>query len=211
MVFENEGQIMNRQSLVFVLLLSGSQWVAAAGEAAAPNEQYKAAKKEATARYSADKKLCAEEGSSSARMQCLRDAKADYDKALADAQKTASAATNAKSSSPVCAECGKVVGVVTGKKKGKTGALGVIGGGVAGALLGNQVGSGTGRTVATVAGAAGGAYAGNKVEEKLKETKFWKVSVKLDSGEERTIEFDHEPGVKSGDLVKITGTTITPR
>jgi outer membrane lipoprotein SlyB len=160
-------------------------------------------------------------------MQCLRDAKADYNKALAEAKKAAAStaasapATDpkaaapvpsaAKHTAPVCADCGKVVGVVMSKKEGKAGALGVIGGGVAGALLGNQVGSGTGKTVATVGGAAGGAYAGHMIEEKLKETKVWAVRVKFDSGEQRVIEFDHEPGVKSGDLVKVSGSTITPR
>lgn len=181
----------------------------------------------AATRYAADKKLCAEETNSSARMQCLRDARAEYDKALAEAKKSAAstAATAptsdpkavapvksaANQTAPVCKDCGKVVGVVMSKKEGEAGALGIIGGGVAGALLGNQVGSGTGRTVATVAGAAGGAYAGHKVEEKMKETKVWAVRVKLDSGEQRVIEFNHEPGVKSGDLVKVSGNTIALR
>ena len=214
---------MNRKPLLFALLLSGSQCVVAAGDTKAQNEQYKAAQEKATTRYAADKKLCAEETTSSARMQCLRDARAEYDKALAEAKKSAAstAATApkavasekaaAKHTVPVCKDCGKVVGVLMSKKEGKTGALGAIGGGVAGALLGNQIGSGTGRSVATIAGAAGGAYAGHKVEEKMKETKVWAVTVKLDSGEERVIEFDHEPGVKSGDLVKVSGNTITPR
>jgi outer membrane lipoprotein SlyB len=117
----------------------------------------------------------------------------------------------AKSSAPVCADCGTVVGVVMGKTEGKSGPIGLIGGGVAGALLGSQVGSGTSKDVATIAGAAGGAYAGHKVEEKLSSKKFWSVKVKLDSGELRDFEFDHEPGIKSGDLVKITGNTITLR
>ena len=96
-------------------------------------------------------------------------------------------------------------------KKGKGGALGTIGGGVAGALLGHQVGGGTGKDVATIAGAAGGAYAGYKTEEKLRSAKTWTVTVKMDNGEQRAIEFDHEPGVKSGDLVKVSGNTITRR
>ena len=219
--------MMNRKCLLLALLLAGSQCVAAAGGTKVPNEQYKAAQKEAATRYAEDKKLCAEETSSSARMQCLRDAKADYNKALADAKKASvsSAATAApaesKAATPApgaarqaaraCAECGKVVDVVMSKKEGKAGALGVIGGGVAGALLGNQVGSGSGKTAATIAGAAGGAYAGHKVEEKMKETKIWTVRVKLDSGEERALEFDKEPSVKSGDLVKVSGSAITPR
>ena len=165
----------------------------------------------AASRYAADKKLCAEESNSSVRMQCLRDANSEYTKALADAKKAPSGGGVSKPGAPVCADCGKVVGVLMGKKEGKGGAIGVIGGGVAGALLGNQVGSGTGRNVATIAGAAGGAYAGHKVEEKLSEKKFWSVSVKLDSGELRTFEFHKQPAVKSGDLVKVTGNTITPR
>ena len=218
---------MNRKYLLIALLLSGSQCVVAAGDTKAQNGQYKAAQNEAATRYAEDKKLCAEETNSSARMQCLRDARADYDKALAEAKKAvastaaiapstdpkavAPARSAAKQTTPVCTDCGKVVGVVMSKKEGKAGPIGVIGGGVAGALLGNQVGSGTGRTVATIAGAAGGAYAGHKVEEKMKETKVWAVRVKLDSGEERVIEFDHEPGVKSGDLVKVSGNTIIRR
>ena len=219
--------MMNRKSLLLALLLSGSQCVVAAGDTKAQSVQYKAAQKEAATRYAADRKLCAEETSSGARMQCLRDARAEYDKALAEAKKSAASAaaaaasadskaaapahSAAKKSTPVCSDCGKVVGVLMSKKEGKAGALGVIGGGVAGALLGSQVGSGTGQTAATIAGAAGGAYAGHKVEEKMKETKVWAVHVKLDSGEVRIFEFDHEPGVKTGDLVKVSGDTITPR
>lgn len=203
--------MMNRNLLLFVLLLSGSQFVAAAGDTTAQVERYKAMQEEAASRYAADKKLCAEESNSGTRMQCLRDARADYDDALAEAKKSAPAERAAKQKAAVCPDCGKVVDVIAGKKDGKGGPIGVIGGGVAGALLGNQIGSGRGRSVATIAGAAGGAYAGHKVEEKVTATKFWSVKVRLDSGEQRTFEFDHEPGVRSGDLVKVTGNTITPR
>jgi outer membrane lipoprotein SlyB len=159
---------------------------------------------DAAARYEADKKLCAEESNSSTRMQCLRDARAEYDKALAASKGTTATAGK-------CAGCGKVVSVTKTEKKGEGGALGVIGGGVAGALLGNQVGSGTGRTVATVAGAAGGAYAGHKVEEKLRSTTVWDVKVKFDNGKEQTLEVDHDPGLAAGDLVKVSNGKITRR
>ncbi|HUY04931.1 MAG TPA: glycine zipper 2TM domain-containing protein [Rhodocyclaceae bacterium] len=165
---------------------------------------YKAAQKQAAAQYASDKKLCADESTSSARMQCLRDAKAEYTKAL-------SAAKEAKRGATSCADCGRVIEVVTGTKKGEGGPLGMIGGGIAGALLGHQVGAGTGKDVATIAGAAGGAYAGSKVEEKLRSTKFWSVKVRLDSGEERTFEFDHDPGFASGDLVKVSGDSVSRR
>lgn len=203
--------MMKRKYLLFVLLMSASPFVAAAGDGKVQGDPYHAAQKTAASRYEADKKLCAEESNSSSRMQCLRDARAEYDKALAEAQKLAPAATAAKQKTAACADCGTVVGVVMGKKEGKGGPVGVIAGGVAGALLGSQIGSGSGKNVATIAGAAGGAYAGHKVEEKMTETKFWSVRVKLDSGEQRVFEYDHEPGVKSGDLVKVSGNTLTKR
>ncbi|RTL54204.1 MAG: glycine zipper 2TM domain-containing protein [Rhodocyclaceae bacterium] len=163
-----------------------------------------AARKEAAARYAEDKKLCAEESTSSVRMQCLRDAKAEYNKALK------SAATKT-SSSGACPDCGKVVAVRVEEKAGEGSALGVIAGGVAGAVLGNQVGQGTGRDIATIAGAAGGAYAGHKIEEKVKSSKVWKVSVRFDSGDEKTYSFEKDPGFAAGDLVKAGSGSIVRR
>jgi len=202
---------MMRPSLMLFLLLAGSQVPAIAADTAAPEGAYKAAQSEAASRYASDKKLCAEESNAASRMQCLRDAKAVHDKALADAKQRLGAEVKPAQGAATCADCGQVVGVLMATKKGKGGALGAIGGGVAGALLGHQVGAGRGKDVATVAGAAGGAYGGYKAEEKLRSTKTWSVTVKMDSGEQRVVEFDHEPGVKSGDLVKVSGNTITRR
>lgn len=176
---------------------------------ATSNASYDAAKKAASSRYASDKKLCAEESSSSTRMQCLRDAKAEYDTALAKAKSAHAGAPAA--SSKVCASCGKVLSVKVVEKEGKAGAVGMVAGGVAGALLGNQVGSGTGRTVATVAGAAGGAYAGNKIEQKMKTTKVWEVAVRFENGEEKTFSFDKDPGFASGTEVKASNGSIARR
>lgn len=188
-----------------------------------------AATRAATAQYEEDKKLCAGESTSSARMQCLRDANAEYKKALAEAKKAptskstsvakpaeAAAATPLAESAPKaaaahCADCGRVVSVNVVEKKGEGSALGVIGGGVAGALLGNQVGGGTGKTLATIAGAAGGAYAGNKVEANIKSTKAWNVRVRMDNGDERSIDLASDPGLISGDLVRVSGHSISRR
>ncbi|MDD5250303.1 MAG: glycine zipper 2TM domain-containing protein [Rhodocyclaceae bacterium] len=155
----------------------------------------------ATARYQSDKKLCADEATSSARMQCLRDAKAEYEKAVA----------SARGGAALCKECGTVVHVAVEEKKGESSPVGLIAGGVAGALLGNQIGSGTGRSVATVAGAAGGAYAGKKVEEHVRTTKVWAVKVRLEDGTERSFHFDKDPGFKDGDAVKLSGKSIVRR
>lgn len=165
-----------------------------------------AAPESPAARYEADKKLCAEETSSSLRMQCLRDARQEYDKARAvpDHETTSTGKV-------ACPECGKVIAVTVGEKKGEGSALGVIGGGIAGALLGNQVGRGTGKTLATVAGAAGGAYAGNVIEQNVKAAKFWTVRVQLETGEERSLHLDHDPGLMAGDLVTLHGHTLSRR
>ena len=190
-----------------LLLAMSSQFSAIASDSKSTNDISKAAE----TRYEADKKLCAEESTSSARMQCLRDAKAEYTKATEASKKSPVADSKPNQSGPSCADCGKVIGVTVGEKKGEAGALGVIGGGVAGALLGHQVGGGTGKDLATIAGAAGGAYAGHKVEEKLKTTKVWSVKVQLDSGGERSFEFDHDPGLAKGNLVKLSGGSIVRR
>ncbi len=170
---------------------------------------YDAAKKAASSRYAEDKKLCADEASSSTRMQCLRDAKAEYNAALTKAKNEHGSAS--AESDKVCASCGKVLSVKVVEKEGQAGPVGMVAGGVAGALLGNQIGSGTGRSVATVAGAAGGAYAGHKIEEKMKSVKQWHVAVRFDNGEEKTFSFDKDPGFTSGTAVKASNGSIVRR
>lgn len=180
-----------RKPLVaLALLMAGHVGALAADDAA----------KAAAARYDADKKLCAEESTSAVRMQCLRDAKAEYDKAVGSARDAAA-----------CKDCGRVVSVVVGEQKGKGGPVGMIAGGVAGALVGNQIGHGTGRTVATVAGAAGGAYAGKKIEEHVRTTKVWTVKVRLDDGAEKSFHFEKDPGFKDGDPVRLSGSSLVRR
>jgi uncharacterized protein YcfJ len=100
-------------------------------------------------RYAEDRKLCADEPSSSTRMQCLRDARVEYDKA------TGGMAVQSTGAANVCAGCGKVQSVRVIEKAGEGSTAGMVAGGLAGALLGNQIGKGGTRTVATVAGAAG--------------------------------------------------------
>src|SRR4030081_2364131 len=83
--------IMNRLSSLILLLLACSQFPASASDTYSANHPYKAAQREAASRYAADRKVCADESSSSARMTCLRDAKAEYTKALAEAKQVAAA------------------------------------------------------------------------------------------------------------------------
>jgi len=185
---------MNRRHLLLAALLAAQALpLALAADARDP-----------AARYEADKKLCAEESTSSLRMQCLRDAKEEYNKAIGGAA-TATATVAA------CPDCGRVVAVNVIEKKGQSTPVGMIAGGVVGAVLGNQIGKGGTRDVATVAGAAGGAYAGHKIEESARSTKSWSVRVRMDAGDERNFSFDHDPGFASGDPVRLSGGSIARR
>ncbi|CAG4882643.1 Glycine zipper 2TM domain-containing protein [Georgfuchsia toluolica] len=202
---------MNMKKLATVVVIGLFATTAAAADATS-KASYGAAKKEAATRYAEDKNLCAEETSSSARMQCLRDAKAEYKKALAAAKQATSAQPVAKQpvtrTSGVCAECGKVTSVKVVEKEGEGSPLGVIAGGVAGAVLGHQVGGGSGKDLATIAGAAGGAYAGHKIEQKVRSKKLWVVNVQFENGDERSFNFENDPGYAAGDAVKQTGNNI---
>lgn len=167
-------------------------------------------------RYDEDRKICADESNSSMRMQCLRDSKAEYDKAVAAAN-AKSAVPAAKTVAPAaaaaapCTSCGKVTAIKVVEKQGESSAGGMIAGGAVGALLGNQIGKGSTRDIATLAGAAGGAYAGKKIEENVKTVKRWDVSVRFDNGDERMFSFDKDPGFSVGSPILGSGNTIVAR
>lgn len=162
--------------------------------------------KDAKARYEADKKLCADEASAEARLQCRRDAQTLYDKAVA--ANKASTTYTSKAAQEACTVCGHVTAVNVHEKAGESNAVGLIAGGVAGAVLGHQVGGGTGKDLATVAGAAGGAYAGKKIQENMNATKVWTVSVKYTDGRTAKFDFAHDPGLTVGAAVKNSGNTV---
>lgn len=211
---------MQTSALACALALVSLTFGAMAQTNLSPKAQYAADSKAVKARYDSDLKLCADESSSSARLQCRRDARTEYVKALAEAKArmsasapaAAPAAASAPTPTPVsqtmCPDCGKVVSVSVTEKQGEGGAIGMIGGGVAGALLGQQVGQGTGKDLATIAGAVGGAYAGKKIEEKVRTHKVWTVNVQYGDGYRRSFEFSQDPGLIVGDKVRNSGDTI---
>ncbi len=103
----------------------------------------------------------------------------------------------------VCNECGVIDSVRVVEQKGAATGLGAVGGAVVGGLVGTQIGSGRGTTAATVIGAAGGALAGNEVEKRVKSTKQYTVTVRMDDGNFRNFTFESEPGYSSGEKVKV--------
>ena len=156
-------------------------------------------------RYAADIKLCADEPSSTARLQCRRDAKTELDTSNAALKNVA------KPSAVACPDCGRVSAVSITEKEGEGSALGMIGGGLVGGLIGNQMGGGIGKDIATVAGAVGGAYAGKEIEKRAKTHKLWSVSVRFDSGNTAKFDFNEDPGYAVGDAVQRSGNTLVRR
>jgi outer membrane lipoprotein SlyB len=107
-----------------------------------------------------------------------------------------------------CAECGVIESVREVDAKGKGSGLGAVGGAVVGGLLGNQVGAGRGKDVMTVVGAVGGGFAGNEVEKRVKTTKSYEVTVRLNDGSSRVISEAGLPTWHTGDKVKVVNGAI---
>ncbi len=103
----------------------------------------------------------------------------------------------------ICNDCGVIDAINAQEHKGAGSGIGAVGGAVVGGLLGNQIGSGRGNTAATVVGAVGGAVAGNEVEKRVKSTKDYNVSVRMDDGTFRSFTFDAAPAFSVGDKVKV--------
>ncbi len=110
-----------------------------------------------------------------------------------------------------CSTCGTVQDVRVVEEEGKGSGLGAVAGGVAGALVGSQIGQGTGNTVATIAGAAGGAYAGHQVEKKVKATKHYEITVKMDNGKTLVFTQENDPGLSVGAKVKVVDGRVVLR
>lgn len=94
-------------------------------------------------RYKQDLQICASETSADSRMQCKRDAKTEYDQALASLKASQPVTAPPEHAGPAgCPDCGTVSSVSQIEREGESSALGLIAGGVAGAVLGHQVGGG---------------------------------------------------------------------
>ncbi|MEA3194511.1 MAG: hypothetical protein QOD26_2844 [Betaproteobacteria bacterium] len=98
------------------------------------------------------------------------------------------------------------------EKKGENPIAGPIIGGIAGAVLGHQIGSGTGRTVATAVGAGAGILGGKVIEQKVRATKHWEVTVRLDDGSTKTVSSESQPAWHAGEHVRVVdGRILKPQ
>lgn len=175
----------------------------------AAQTQYTTDSKQAMARYKEDQKLCDSESTSASRMQCKRDAKSEYDKAMATAKTRLGGTASVGAATTTCPDCGQVVAVSQTEKAGEGSAVGMITGGVVGAVLGHQLGGGFGKDLATVAGAAGGAYAGKEIEKRATTHKVWTVTVKMPNGHTSNFEYTSAPGFQVGDKVRVENNRLS--
>ena len=121
-----------RPSFLLPFLLSA----VALASAAQAQPQAPADAQQAKNRYKQDLQICASETSADSRMQCKRDAKTEYDQALATL-KASQPVTAPEHAGPAgCPDCGTVSSVSQIEREGEGSALGLIAGGVAGAVLG---------------------------------------------------------------------------
>ena len=109
---------------------------------------------------------------------------------------------------PPCSSCGTVESINLVESKGQGSGVGAVVGGVAGALLGNTMGQGNGRTAMTLVGAGGGAYAGNEIEKNTHKTSSYRIRVRLENGELRTVYQRNPPTVAVGDRVKVVNGAV---
>ena len=103
----------------------------------------------------------------------------------------------------LCDTCGIVKEVRSEKRKGKGGALGIIGGAVAGGVVGSQIGNGDGKSVATVGGAVGGAVLGNEIQKRMNRKTVHITSIQMKDGSTRSYESESAPTWAVGNSVKL--------
>jgi len=108
----------------------------------------------------------------------------------------------------VCLNCATVTAVTPIECEGQGSGAGAVAGGVLGALVGNQVGQGQGKDVATILGAIGGGFAGNTVEKKMKKSTVYRVDLRMDNGDVRSLEQATPASV--GARVRVEGSTLLP-
>jgi outer membrane lipoprotein SlyB len=196
------------QAALVVMAMFTAGWVQAQ-TASSSQTQYTTDSKLAATRYKEDQKLCNSEPTAASRMQCKRDAKTEYDNAMASAK--ARMGVNASNATTVanCPDCAQVVAVSQTEKASEGSAVGMITGGVVGAVLGHQLGGGFGKDLATAAGAAGGAYAGKEIEKRVNTHKVWTVTVKMPNGHTSNFEYASHPGYRVGDMVRVENNQLS--
>jgi outer membrane lipoprotein SlyB len=168
------------------------------------------AQKELEAAQAAADKANREAAEAQVKMQNMASQKAAQKAADAEAaQKLQADKSRLTQVAALCDSCGIVTELRSEKRKGKGGALGIIGGAVVGGALGNQVGDGKGKTVATVGGAVGGAVVGNEIQKRMSRKTIHITSIQMKDGSTRTYESENAPTWSVGNSVKLDSAANT--
>ncbi|HEY9109702.1 MAG TPA: glycine zipper 2TM domain-containing protein [Roseateles sp.] len=109
----------------------------------------------------------------------------------------------------LCSSCAIVTSVRTETREGEASAIGTVGGAVIGGLLGNQIGGGNGRKLATVGGAVAGGYAGREIEKRHNSHTVWIIEARERDGRLRRFERSSDPGLRTGDELRLTENGFT--
>ena len=106
-------------------------------------------------------------------------------------------------SAPLPGAGGVIESVQQVEQKGENPIAGPVIGGIAGAVLGHQFGEGRGKTVATAVGAGAGILGGKVIEQKVRATKHWETTVRMDDGSTQTLKNESEPAWHAGERVRV--------
>lgn len=105
-----------------------------------------------------------------------------------------------------CYDCGTVQSVTPRTTEEKINVAGAIAGAIIGGVAGHQVGSGRGQDAATAGGAVAGAAIGSQVGRDG--TTVYDMSIRMDSGEYRSLTVANTEGLSPGTRVRVTGSQV---
>ena len=104
---------------------------------------------------------------------------------------------------PLAGVGGTIESVKEVEQKGENPIAGPILGGIAGAVLGHQFGEGRGKTVATAVGAGAGILGGKVIEQKVRATRHWETTVRLEDGSTQSFKSEAQPVWHAGERVRV--------
>jgi outer membrane lipoprotein SlyB len=110
-----------------------------------------------------------------------------------------------------CTDCGTVTRIeAVARGQNVPNSTGAVLGGIVGAVAGHEISDKTGgskgnQNIATVAGAVGGAVAGNAIQTKVQQGTTYRVTVRMEDGNLRTVQQTDLAGIREGSYVRING------
>ena len=111
----------------------------------------------------------------------------------------------------ICRECGTVTRIeAVARGQNAPNATGAVLGGIVGAVAGREISDKTGgskgnQNIATVAGAVGGAVAGNAIQNRVQQGTTYRITVRMEDGNLRTVQQSDLAGISEGAYVQING------